>query len=134
QRAAHDNCHVRRGSGRHGESSGRPDDRPALVTGAGSGIGLATATAFAEAGAAVVLADVNEGALRAATDELTTAGHQAIGVTCDVADKAQAPPWWSARSPASAGRTWRSTMPACRFPPSDAAEELAENFDRAQAI
>jgi NAD(P)-dependent dehydrogenase (short-subunit alcohol dehydrogenase family) len=61
----------------------------ALVTGAGSGMGLATASAFAEAGAAVVLADVDEGALRAATDKLTSAGREAIGVTCDVADEAQ---------------------------------------------
>jgi NAD(P)-dependent dehydrogenase (short-subunit alcohol dehydrogenase family) len=61
----------------------------ALVTGAGSGMGLATASAFVEAGAAVVLADVDEGALRAATDELTSAGREAIGVTCDVADEAQ---------------------------------------------
>ena len=60
-----------------------------LVTGAGSGMGLATATAFAEAGAAVVLADLDEDALRTATDELTAAGHEAIGVTCDVADEAQ---------------------------------------------
>lgn len=36
------------------------------MTGAGSGIGLATAQAFAEAGAAVVLADINEEAVRAA--------------------------------------------------------------------
>jgi NAD(P)-dependent dehydrogenase (short-subunit alcohol dehydrogenase family) len=61
----------------------------ALVTGAGSGMGLATARAFAEAGAAVVLADVDEAALRAAADELTSAGRAAIGVTCDVADEAQ---------------------------------------------
>ena len=32
----------------------------ALVTGASSGMGLATARAFAEAGAAVVIADINE--------------------------------------------------------------------------
>jgi NAD(P)-dependent dehydrogenase (short-subunit alcohol dehydrogenase family) len=56
-------------------------DQVALVTGAGSGMGLVTAKAFAEAGAAVVLADIDEGALRAATDELTTAGPQVTGVT-----------------------------------------------------
>jgi NAD(P)-dependent dehydrogenase (short-subunit alcohol dehydrogenase family) len=59
----------------------------ALVTGASSGMGLATARAFAEAGASVVLADINENALRAATDGLTTAGHTALGVTCDVSDE-----------------------------------------------
>jgi NAD(P)-dependent dehydrogenase (short-subunit alcohol dehydrogenase family) len=61
----------------------------AIVTGASSGIGLATAKGFAEAGAAVVLADINEDATGTATDELTSAGHQAIGVICDVADEAQ---------------------------------------------
>jgi NAD(P)-dependent dehydrogenase (short-subunit alcohol dehydrogenase family) len=46
----------------------------ALVTGAGAGMGLDTACAFAAAGAAVVLADIDEDALRSATDELAAAG------------------------------------------------------------
>src|SRR5690349_8534771 len=61
----------------------------ALVTGAAAGMGLDTARAFAASGAAVVLADVDDQALQAATDELTAAGHRAFGVTCDVADEAQ---------------------------------------------
>ena len=47
----------------------------ALVTGASSGMGRAAAHAFVQAGAAVVLADVNEPALQAAADDLTGAGH-----------------------------------------------------------
>src|SRR5881398_3628258 len=61
----------------------------ALVTGAASGMGLATARAFAEAGAAVVLADFKEDAVRAAAEELIAAGHKAIAVRCDVSDDAQ---------------------------------------------
>ena len=61
----------------------------ALVTGASSGMGLTTAEAFAQAGAAVVLADVNETALSEVTNDLTTAGHRALGVACDVSDERQ---------------------------------------------
>ena len=61
----------------------------ALVTGAGAGMGLDTARAFAASGAAVVIADVDKEALRAATDVLAAAGHRALGVTCDVADEDQ---------------------------------------------
>jgi len=51
-------------------------------------MGLATARAFAQAGAAVTLADVEENAVRAAAEELISAGHNAIAVRCDVADEA----------------------------------------------
>ena len=95
----------------------------ALVTGASSGMGLSTARAFAEAGAAVVLADINEEALRTATDELTSAGHQAIGVTCDVSDEAQVEAM-VARAGASFGRLDMAFNNAgIQVPPSDAADE-----------
>jgi NAD(P)-dependent dehydrogenase (short-subunit alcohol dehydrogenase family) len=65
------------------------ENKVALVTGAGSGLGLATAKAFTESGASVVLADWNEKAVRAAAEELVTAGHKVIAIRCDVADDAQ---------------------------------------------
>src|ERR687885_1420498 len=61
----------------------------ALVTGAAAGMGLATARAFAGAGAAVVLADFQEDAVKAAAEELAAAGHKALAVRCDVSDDAQ---------------------------------------------
>jgi NAD(P)-dependent dehydrogenase (short-subunit alcohol dehydrogenase family) len=61
------------------------ENRVALVTGAASGIGLATAKAFAQAGAAVALADLDGDAANAAATALVEAGHQAIGIRCDVA-------------------------------------------------
>lgn len=64
------------------------ENKVALVTGAGMGMGLAAAQAFAEAGAAVVLADINEQAVRAAAEALVAAGHQALAVRCNVADEA----------------------------------------------
>src|SRR3954469_12922019 len=65
------------------------ENRVALVTGAASGMGLAPARAFAEAGAAVVLADFKEEAVKAAAQELVAAGRKAIAVRCDVGDDAQ---------------------------------------------
>jgi NAD(P)-dependent dehydrogenase (short-subunit alcohol dehydrogenase family) len=101
----------------------RPDDsrgnptydlggQVALVTGAGSGMGRDTARAFAAAGAAVVLADINEDAVRAATEELTAAGHQALGVACDVSDEAQVAALVERTVDTLAGSTWPSTTPA----------------------
>lgn len=64
-------------------------NKVALVTGAGSGLGLAAAKAFAESGASVALADWNEKSVRAAAEELTSKGHRALAIRCDVADDAQ---------------------------------------------
>jgi NAD(P)-dependent dehydrogenase (short-subunit alcohol dehydrogenase family) len=61
----------------------------ALVTGAAAGMGLATAQAFAEAGAAVVLADVTEEAVKAKAEKLISAGHKALAIRCDVSDDDQ---------------------------------------------
>jgi NAD(P)-dependent dehydrogenase (short-subunit alcohol dehydrogenase family) len=61
----------------------------ALVTGAATGMGLATARAFAEAGAAVVLADVKEEAVKAEGAKLIAAGRKALAIRCDVSDDAQ---------------------------------------------
>jgi NAD(P)-dependent dehydrogenase (short-subunit alcohol dehydrogenase family) len=58
----------------------------AVVTGAASGIGKAIATAFIEAGASVLLCDLNARALDDATREL---GHRAIGRVTDVSDESQ---------------------------------------------
>src|SRR5215472_1452850 len=69
--------------------TGSFENKVALVTGAASGMGLATARAFAEAGAAVVLADFREDAVKAEAQKLVSAGHKAVGVRCDVSDDAQ---------------------------------------------
>ena len=58
----------------------------AVVTGAASGIGKAIATAFIEAGASVLLCDLNAKALERAASEL---GDRAIGRVTDVSDESQ---------------------------------------------
>jgi NAD(P)-dependent dehydrogenase (short-subunit alcohol dehydrogenase family) len=106
----------------------------ALVTGASSGMGLATSQAFAAAGAAVVMADINTAALTHHADTLTAAGHRALPISCDVAHEG---------SVAAAVRTAVDTYgrldmafnnAGIQVPPTDAADEPAEVFDRVNAI
>ncbi|MDT0321931.1 glucose 1-dehydrogenase [Streptomyces millisiae] len=106
----------------------------ALVTGAASGMGLATARAFAEAGAAVVLADIDEDAVRTAADDLTGAGHQATGVRCDVSveDDVAALVATAVRVHGRLDMAFNNA--GIQVPPSDAADEPADVFDRVNAV
>jgi NAD(P)-dependent dehydrogenase (short-subunit alcohol dehydrogenase family) len=81
-----------------------------------------------------VLADINENTLRDATDDLTAAGHQAIGLTCDVSDEDQV----AAMVERTVGQFGRLDLAfnnaGIQAPPTDAADEPAELFDRVNAI
>lgn len=59
-------------------------DRVAVITGGAGGIGMAMARAFAQRGAKLVLADLDDEALKRSVAELTGAGAQAHGVRTDV--------------------------------------------------
>jgi len=60
-------------------------DRVAVVTGGASGLGLAMARAMASRGAKLVLADVDEAALKESAGELTDGGASVLAVPTDVA-------------------------------------------------
>jgi len=67
----------------------RLDGKVAIVTGAGgrgNSIGRAYGLGLANAGAAVVVADINGDGARAVADEINAAGGRAIGVRVDVTD------------------------------------------------
>ncbi len=106
----------------------------ALVTGASSGMGLATARAFAEAGAAVLLADINAEAVQAASAALNAAGHRTIAVACDVSDEAQAAAMVK-RAVLEFGRLDMAYNNAGILGPmGDVTEETEEGFDQVNAV
>ena len=106
----------------------------AIVTGASSGMGLVTAQAFAQTGASVVLADINQTALTAATDSLAAAGHQVLGVPCDVADETSVAATVQTAVDTFGRLDLAFNNAGIQAPPTDAADEPAELFDRVNAI
>ncbi|HME49148.1 SDR family NAD(P)-dependent oxidoreductase [Mycobacterium sp.] len=64
--------------------------RSALVTGAAGGIGSAVAQALADAGAAVLVTDIDKDAAAAAADRISAGGGRADSAALDVADRASA--------------------------------------------
>ncbi|MCX7351094.1 MAG: SDR family NAD(P)-dependent oxidoreductase, partial [Alphaproteobacteria bacterium] len=64
----------------------RLDGKIAVVTGAARGIGFATADALSEAGAAVVITDMNGEAAKTAAAELAAKGRKISSATLDVTD------------------------------------------------
>ncbi|MFJ3505659.1 MULTISPECIES: SDR family NAD(P)-dependent oxidoreductase [Streptomyces] len=106
----------------------------AFVTGASSGMGLATARAFAQAGAAVGLADIDETAVSAAVKELTDAGHRALALVCDVTDEDQVASAVDRTVEAFGRLDMAYNNAGIMPPPTDAADESAEQFDRVQNI
>ncbi|WP_328876906.1 SDR family NAD(P)-dependent oxidoreductase [Streptomyces sp. NBC_00299] len=109
-------------------------EQVAFVTGASSGIGLATARAFAASGAAVTLADINEGSVNAAAKQVAGDGQQVLALVCDVTDEDQVAAAVD-RTVETFGRLDMAYNNAGIMPPpTDAADESAEQFDRVQAI
>ncbi len=81
-----------------------------------------------------MLADAGKDAVETAAGDLTSAGRQAVGVTCDVTDESQTAAMVD-RAVATFGRLDMAFNNAgVQAPPSDAADETAEDFDRLNAV
>ena len=107
--------------------------RAAVVTGAGSGIGRETARTLAQAGASLVIADVNAAGLEETADAVRALGAEAIVQPTDVSQRAQV----DALADAAVSRLGRLDVWAnCAgiLTNSPVLEETEERLDRLLAI
>ncbi len=65
------------------------EGKVALVSGAASGMGKQMAIGFAEAGADVMLVDINHEGAQATADQIVSLGRTSLAVECDVSDVQQ---------------------------------------------
>jgi NAD(P)-dependent dehydrogenase (short-subunit alcohol dehydrogenase family) len=89
---------------------------------------------FAESGASVVMCDLNGDLAAHEAEQIVREGGSAIGLACDVAEEAQVAAIVD-RAVAEYGRLDMAFNNAgIQVPPSDAAEEPIEHFDRVVAV
>jgi NAD(P)-dependent dehydrogenase (short-subunit alcohol dehydrogenase family) len=97
-------------------------------------MGFATSKAFAEAGAAVVMADVNERRLNSAIAQIRAAGHNAMAVVVDVSNEGQVAAMIE-RALSKFGRLDMAYNNAGILGPMcEMVEETAEGFDQVNAV
>jgi NAD(P)-dependent dehydrogenase (short-subunit alcohol dehydrogenase family) len=80
------------------------------------------------------MADINPTTLQTAADTLTTAGHQVLAAKCDVSDEASVADAVGAAVDTFGRLDMAFNNAGIQVPPSDAADEAAEVFDRVNAI
>jgi len=97
-------------------------------------MGLVTARLFAEAGAAVVLADVNASAARSAADQLAAAGHRVLAVGCNVANEDEVAAMVEKTVNAFGRLDAAFNNAGVQSPAIDTADASGEEFDRVIAI
>lgn len=102
----------------------------ALVTGAASGIGLAAAKGFAEAGAAVVMSDINGDAIEAAAAPIAQKGHQVLALRCDVADEGAVKEMIEAAAATFGRLDFAYNNAGIHAPVAYTAEAQSQDFDR----
>ncbi len=111
----------------------RLDGKIAIVTGAAMGIGQAIAVRLADAGAAVVIADLDEVAARRTAEQVERAGGHVLPVRTDVGDVAQLAQLVD-RTVEKFGRLDILVNNAGIFPFSPALETTPELWDRVLAV